>query len=84
LLRLTLIAVIIAGTGVLVFNTLDRIADVEAETAVIEAQIRIQENIRADIEDEAAFVQSREFIERIARNWFGLVHRDEIIFIMVD
>ena len=84
ILRIAAIALIIAGTAVLAFNALDGIADVEAETAAIQAQIQIQENIRLDIEDEAAFVQSREFIERIARNWFGLVHRDEIIFIMAD
>jgi len=62
---------------------MDSIADIEAQTAVAEAQIAEAEARRREIEDSAAYVSSIRFIEYIARTRLRLVHRDEIIFNMV-
>ena len=83
LVRIAAVLVIVVGTAIFAINILDNIAEVEAETAQIQEQVRIQEYIRQDVGDEAAFAQSRAFIERVARSW-GFVHRDEIIFVPAD
>ena len=82
--RLGLIVALIVGFGISALAKLDEVAEIEAEIARIEAQIAVQQMIAKEVEDEVAFTQSREFIERMAWEWFGLVHRDEIIFIMVE
>jgi len=84
IVRLFAVVAVLVGTGLFAVSIYDRIAAIEVETADIQVQIDIQRDIRLEIEDQAAFVQSRDFIERMARTWHGLVHRDEIIFIRVD
>jgi len=81
--RILAIVVVLTAAGIFSMRILDQIAEVEAETAQLQAQVEIQEYIREEIEDEEAFAQSRAFIERMARSW-GFVHRDEIIFVVVD
>ena len=84
LVRIAMLCVIVVTTIIFATNLSDRVAAIEAETEQIQAQIDMQMQIRKEIEDEAAFVQSHAFIERMARRWHGLVHRDEITFIRVD
>ena len=84
LMRFSILAVVVVATAIFAINLTERAAVIDAETAEIQAQIDIQMQIRQEIEDAATFVQSRAFIERMARSWHGLVHRDEITFIRVD
>ena len=84
LVQLALI-IAIAVTTIIAFNhTMDNIAYTEAELAATQLQIEDARARRTQIEDSAAYTQSISFIENIARNWLGLVRRDEVIFIITE
>jgi cell division protein DivIC len=51
-----------------------------AQKAELEQQIRDEEIRADDIENLKDYVDSDEFIEKIAREKLGLVYEDEIIF----
>ena len=82
-IKLVLLVIIALVTLVSVTHTMDSIAEIEAQMASVQAQIAQAEARRREIEDSAAYVASVSFIEYIARNRLGLVHRDEIIFMMI-
>lgn len=46
----------------------------------LEEDIREQEQISEDLEEQKARMQTRKFIEDTARDKFGLVYEDEYIF----
>jgi len=84
LLQLIILAVIIGVGLYLATGVMGRINETNAQTALIELQISQQEQRQQELVDEANYVQSLEFVENVARQHLRLVHRDEIIFIMVD
>lgn len=84
LIQLALLAIVITATFVIASNIMDDIAATEAELAAVQAQIEAAEARGREIEDSAAYVQSIQFIESIARERLGLVRRDEIIFIITQ
>ena len=84
LLQLAILAVIIAASIIFATGRMERISALEDELALVEARIENQLIRQQEIEDTEAYTQSIAFIEYIARNWRNLVHRDEIIFVMVD
>jgi cell division protein DivIC len=54
----------------------------EAELKIkrLQAQIQEQEDRATDIKNKEAYVQTKKYIEDIARDKLGLVYDDEIIF----
>jgi cell division protein FtsB len=85
LLKITALAVIIVGALLIFAQMQERIDDMAAQTAQIRLQIENEHYVRQEIESMAEFAtQRREYIEDLARRHLGLVHRDEIIFRMVD
>lgn len=52
----------------------------EIELARLNEKIQEQEERTADIENRSKYVQSKQYIEDIAREKLGLVYKDEIIF----
>ena len=46
----------------------------------LNSQIENEEKRAEDIEEKKAYVQTKKFIEEMAREKFGLVYKDEIIF----
>lgn len=48
--------------------------------ARLDEQIQEQKERAQDIKERITYVQSREYIEEIARKKLGLVYKDEIIF----
>lgn len=84
LLQLVILGAII-GVGIyMATGIMGRINEINAQTALIESQIYQQQRRQYELVDEANYVQSLEFIENMARQHLRLVHRDEIIFIMID
>ncbi|MCL2236038.1 MAG: spore cortex biosynthesis protein YabQ [Defluviitaleaceae bacterium] len=83
-LQLLILIVIIGVALYLATGLLGRINETNAQTAQIEAQIVQQEERQRELMDEAEYTQSIEFIENVARQHLHLLHRDEIIFIMID
>ena len=81
LVRLGLLAVIATMTLSAASHIMDNIDCVGMQQEAVQAQIAEAEARRLEIEDSAAYVESIDFIEYIARR-MGLVRRDEIIFIM--
>ncbi|MCL2169493.1 MAG: septum formation initiator family protein [Defluviitaleaceae bacterium] len=65
-------------------TTLDQIAQVRRETEYYQARIRNEMYVQEEIEREAYFSKSPEFVERIARQHLNLVHPDELIFRFED
>ena len=65
-------------------GTSEKIADVNEQRARVDAQIETELFRERQIQDTAAYMRSRPFIETTARNFLGLVHRDEIILIMKE
>ncbi len=46
----------------------------------LEEEIRQQEEISQDLEERETYMQTRKFIEDMARDKFGLVYEDEYMF----
>ena len=81
---LGLIAVMVLMVcGIVTFNrqTLDR-ANIKAAARIAELNDVIdQENEKAEeIQEKKAYVQTKKYIEEMAREKLGLVYKDEIIF----
>lgn len=81
-LRLTAIMVLII-CGVVMFKTqeLELVsAKTTAQVAELEQQIAKEEEISEEIKERKVYMQTLKFIEDMAREKFGLVYKDEIIF----
>ena len=70
--------------GHYVTTSMEQTSRVQGETADYHARIRNELYLQEEIEREAAFSQSPEFIERVAREHLNLLHPDEIIFRFED
>lgn len=82
------------GTGIIVFVVLcifgivafgkvkleDRKNDLDIEIKDLEVQIAKEEERAVDIRNLEAYVQTKKYIEEIAREKLGLVYEYEIIF----
>ena len=82
LIKLALLGVVVVMTLSAAVHIMDNIADLQAEHEIVQTQIKEANARRQEIEDSAAYTESIEFIEYVARNMLNLVRRDEIIFIM--
>lgn len=58
------------------------LAEAKADERIVQlsSQIAEEEKRTEDIEEKKAYVQTKKFIEEMAREKFGLVYKDEIIF----
>lgn len=59
-------------------NIAEAKADVRIEQ--LNKQVTAQEKRAEDIKEKEAYVQTKKFIEEMAREKFGLVYKNEIIF----
>ena len=57
-----------------------KISDNQAVKAELQAQIDEQEELKQALEEKSVYVQSKEYIEELAREKLGLVKENEIIF----
>ena len=81
---LVILAVIAVFSFVYINLSMNEIAAIEAELELVRHQIEVAQSRRQEIIDTSSYTQSEEFIENFARNFLGLVRRDEIIFIIRD
>lgn len=81
-LRLTAIMVlIICGVVMLKTQELDLVsAKTTARITELKQQIVKEEEKTEDIKEQKAYMQTLKFVEDMAREKFGLVYKDEIIF----
>lgn len=58
------------------------LAEAKADQRIeqLNTQIKDEKKRAEDIEEKKAYVQTKKFIEEMAREKFGLVYKDEIIF----
>jgi cell division protein DivIC len=58
------------------------LAEAKADEKIeqLNKQIEDEKQRTEDIEEKKAYVQTKKFIEEMAREKFGLVYKDEIIF----
>jgi len=58
------------------------LAEAKADEKIeqLNKQIEDEKQRAEDIEEKKAYVQTKKFIEEMAREKFGLVYKDEIIF----
>lgn len=52
----------------------------KAKEASVQKDIKKQEKEQESLEEEKAYVQTKKYIEEVAREKLGLVYEDEIIF----
>ena len=52
----------------------------EAEKKRVELLIRAEEKRAAELEDYKAYVQTKSYIEEVARDTLGLVYKNEVLF----
>ncbi len=57
-----------------------KIARFETSNTALAEQIREEQDRSKSLEDLPGYVRSDEYIEKVAREKFGLVYEDEIIF----
>ncbi len=58
----------------------DRYDEAKLKTSRLEAQIEDENERKKEIENFKAYVQTKSYIEEIARDKLGLVYEDEYIF----
>lgn len=81
-LRLTAIMVLII-CGIVTLKTQELKAESQksdARIAELKKEIAKEEEKAKDIEKQKAYMQTLDFVEDMAREKFGLVYKDEIIF----
>ena len=69
--------------GIVAFGKIkleDRKKDLEAKIKTLELQTKEEQERAIDIKNLEAYVQTRKYIEQIAREKLGLVYDYEIIF----
>ena len=54
-------------------------AEIQAKEQQIAAEIAQEEQISRELEEYRILLQSRQYIEKLARERFGLVYEDEIL-----
>lgn len=52
----------------------------ESKKKILESQIRDEEDRKVELENLEAYVQTKKYIEDMAREKLGLVYEDEILF----
>ena len=57
-----------------------KITAYKASNQILEEQIRVEEDRAEDLKALPEYVNSDEFVEKTAREKFGLVYEDEIIY----
>ncbi len=62
-----------------IMNSINNNAEKEARKARLEEQIELEEQRRSELDDEEAYIKTREYIEEKAKS-IGYVYPDEIIF----
>lgn len=80
---LTIAVVVLVLCAIVMYNGIQlksKIADNQAVKAELQAQIDEQEELKQALEEKAVYVQSKEYIEELAREKLGLVKENEIIF----
>ena len=75
--------VVLILCAIVMFNGIQlksKISDNQAVQAELQAQIEEQEELKQALEEKSVYVQSKEYIEELAREKLGLVKENEIIF----
>ena len=62
-----------------IIGSINNNAEKEARKARLEEQIELEEQRRSELDDEEAYIKTREYIEEKAKS-IGYVYPDEIIF----
>ena len=55
-------------------------AEYEAQKARLEQQLEEQQKRKEELEDYSKYVQTKKFYEETAKNKFGLIYPDELVF----
>ena len=76
----TIVCILIGALLVQSFRLKKRISSFQAATVELQDQIQEEKDRAEDLEDLPDYVKSEEYIETAAREKFGLVYEDEIIF----
>jgi cell division protein FtsB len=84
LVQLAVLAGIVVVFLFSALNAVERIADANEQRAGVEMQIETELYKEQEIMDTAVYMRSVPFVESVARNFLGLVYRDEIILIMKE
>lgn len=77
MLVVVLLLVVVGVRGMQLSN---RLENLKAEAAQVDAQIAEEKQRTEEIEDYEKYTQTKMFYEEIAKKILGLVHGDEIIF----
>ncbi len=74
---------LVAVIGIAIWNGKQMLAQRNAEYEEREAQLRTQiqeqEERKAQLEEYAKYMQTKQFVEEIAKEKFGLIYPDEMI-----
>ena len=62
-----------------IMSSINNNAEKEARKVRLEEQIELEEQRRSELDDEEAYIKTREYIEEKAKS-IGYVYPDEIIF----
>ena len=56
------------------------IEELTAKKAAVEAQIESENERKAQLEERKAYMQTKQYYEEVAKEKFGLVYEDEVLF----
>ena len=79
-LVMLVVVLLLVIVGVRGMQLSDRLENLKAEAAQVDAQIAEERQRTEDIEDYEKYTQTKMFYEEIAKKILGLVYEDEIIF----
>ena len=74
-------ALLIVFFGSLTYSNIKRLELIDADNTATQAEIEAANGYTDELIAESESYDSDAFIEKAARTWLGLCHKDEIIFI---
>lgn len=74
---------LVAVIGISMWNSKQALArqnaEYEEQKAELEAQIKEQEERKAELEEYKKYIQTKKFVEEIAKDKFGLLYPNEMV-----
>lgn len=84
IIGMVIVFMLVLLVGVSVWNAKQSLSrqnrEYEEQIAELEGQIELQKNRETELNEYKKYVQTKKFVEKVAKDKFGLLYPDEIMF----
>lgn len=84
IIGMVIVFMLVLLVGVSVWNAKQSLSrqnrEYEEQIAELEGQIELQKNRETELNEYKKYIQTKKFVEKVAKDKFGLLYPDEIMF----